>query len=340
MVLGYIYNETRRFYVYVHNRVQRIRQTTRPEQWHYVCTENNPADHASRSVTPSLLARTTWFTGPDFLYSHSEPERVQSFDLVKPESDVDVRPPVSTYASKLQVKGLNTERFQRFSSFASLVRAITLLIHIARCFKRSNSMNKCNGWHRCDLPRTPDELSQAKEVILAAVQKKAFPREYEALIMNRPVPLNSCLCQLSPTLQNNLICVGGRLRNANIDTGEKNPVILPKDDHISILLVRHHHAQVKHQGRHLTEGAVRAAGLCLLGGKSLINSVLHKCVTCRKLRGKMQEQHMADLPPERLQTSPPFTYVGLDIFGPWSVTARRTRGGQAESKRWAIMFCV
>lgn len=200
-------------------------------------------------------------------------------------------------------------------------------------------MNKCNGWHRSDLPPTPDELSQAKEVILAAVQKKAFPREYEALIMNRPVPLNSCLCQLSPTLQNNLICVGGRLRNANIDTGEKNPVILPKDDHISILLVRHHHAQVKHQGRHLTEGAVRAAGLCLLGGKSLINSVLHKCATCRKLRGKMQEQHMADLPPQRLQTSPPFTYVGLDIFGPWSVTARRTRGGQAESKRWAIMFC-
>lgn len=144
VVLGYIYNENRRFYVYVHNRVQRVRQTTRPEQWHYVCTENNPADHASRSVTPSLLAQTTWFTGPDFLYSHSEPERVQSFDLVKPESDVDVRPPVSTYASKLQVKGLNTERFQRFSSFASLVRAMTLLIHIARCFKRSNSMNKCN----------------------------------------------------------------------------------------------------------------------------------------------------------------------------------------------------
>lgn len=52
VVLGYKYCETRRFYVYVHNRVQRIRQTTRPEQWHYVCTENNPADHASRSVTP------------------------------------------------------------------------------------------------------------------------------------------------------------------------------------------------------------------------------------------------------------------------------------------------
>lgn len=47
---------------------------------------------------------------------------------------------------------------------------------------------------------------------------------------------------------------------------------------------------------------------------------------------------MADLPPERLSTSPPFTYVGLDVFGPWKITARRTRGGHAESKRWAILF--
>lgn len=156
------------------------------------------------------------------------------------------------------MKGLNTERFQRFSSFASLVRAVALPIHIAKCFKCSNNVNKCQGWHCCDLPCTPDELSQAKEVILAAVQKKA-----------------------------------------------KNPVILPKDDHISVLLVRHHHAQVKHQDLHLTEGAVRAAGLWLLGGKSLINSILHKCVTCCKLRGKMQEQRMAGLPPEHLQTSPP-----------------------------------
>lgn len=32
VVLGYIYNQTRRFYVYVSNRVQRIRKSTKPEQ--------------------------------------------------------------------------------------------------------------------------------------------------------------------------------------------------------------------------------------------------------------------------------------------------------------------
>lgn len=47
---------------------------------------------------------------------------------------------------------------------------------------------------------------------------------------------------------------------------------------------------------------------------------------------------MADLPPDRLSTEPPFTYVGLDVFGPWVITTRRTRGGQANSKRWAVLF--
>ena len=47
---------------------------------------------------------------------------------------------------------------------------------------------------------------------------------------------------------------------------------------------------------------------------------------------------MPDLPTDRLTPSPPFTYVGVDVYGPWSVLTRRTRGGSANSKRWAVMF--
>lgn len=46
VVLGYSYNETRWFYVYVSNRVQRIQRSSHPDQWHYVPTDQNPADHA------------------------------------------------------------------------------------------------------------------------------------------------------------------------------------------------------------------------------------------------------------------------------------------------------
>lgn len=148
--------------------------------------------------------------------------------------------------------------------------------------------------------------------------------------MNRSAPLNSSLCHLSPTIQNNLICVGGRLRNANIDTREKNPVVLPKDAHISVLLVRHHRIQVKHQGRHLTQGAVRAAGLWLFWGKYLINSVLHKCATYRKLRGKMQEQPMVDLPSGAWMSSG----HGLLPPDPQGEDKLRAKGGPLCSVAW------
>lgn len=47
---------------------------------------------------------------------------------------------------------------------------------------------------------------------------------------------------------------------------------------------------------------------------------------------------MSDLPEDRMCTDPPFTCVGLDVFGPWPVTVRKTRGSQAEAKRWAVIF--
>lgn len=135
--------------------------------------------------------------------------------------------------------------------------------------------------------------------------------------------------------------MGGRLNRSDFDTSIKNPIIIPGKHYIATLLIPHHHEAVlpvHHQGRHLTEGAVRAAGFWITSGKRLISSTLHKCVTCRKLRGKQERQLMADLPADRLQPTPPFTYVGVDTFGPWAIVTRRTRGGQANSKRWAVLF--
>ena len=72
VVLEYIYNETRRFYVYVSNRVLRIRRSTHPKQWHFVPTKHNPADLATRAVPANCLKDTTWFTGPAFLYNSEQ----------------------------------------------------------------------------------------------------------------------------------------------------------------------------------------------------------------------------------------------------------------------------
>ena len=53
VVLGFINSESRRFPVYVANRVQLIRDHTSPDQWRYVESGSNPADEASRSLRKS-----------------------------------------------------------------------------------------------------------------------------------------------------------------------------------------------------------------------------------------------------------------------------------------------
>ncbi|KAM4048607.1 uncharacterized protein ACNLHF_011410 [Anomaloglossus baeobatrachus] len=63
VVLGYIYNQSRRFYVYVSNRIERIRRSSKPEQWRYVPSELNPADHATRPMSISYFANSSWLTG-------------------------------------------------------------------------------------------------------------------------------------------------------------------------------------------------------------------------------------------------------------------------------------
>ncbi|XP_053372777.1 uncharacterized protein LOC128546362 [Mercenaria mercenaria] len=117
-----------------------------------------------------------------------------------------------------------------------------------------------------------------------------------------------------------------------------NPVIVSGKSYFATLLIRHFHERVKHQGRHFTEGAIRAGGFWIVGGKHKISSYIFGCFQCRKLRGKQQSQIMAPLPAYRLTYAQPFSYVDVDVFGPWSVVTRRTRGGQASGKRWAVLF--
>ena len=45
---------------------------------------------------------------------------------------------------------------------------------------------------------------------------------------------------------------------------------------------------------------------------------------------------MADLPLDRTDVFPPFTNVGFDVFGPWAVQARKTRGGGVNAKRCGL----
>jgi hypothetical protein len=176
--------------------------------------------------------------------------------------------------------------------------------------------------------------------VIKEVQSKVYQEELNCLNSSKPLNKSSSISTLDPYIDaDGLLRVGGRLRHSHSEITFKNPTILPAKHHISTLIARKCHEDVKHQGRHITEGRIRSSGYWLVGGKRLVSSMIYGCVTCRRLKKGLDYQKMSDLPEERvLPGYPPFSFVGVDIFGPWEVITRKTRGGSANSKRWAALF--
>ena len=119
---------------------------------------------------------------------------------------------------------------------------------------------------------------------------------------------------------------GGRLEQAGLSYEERHPLILPSSHHVTTLLVTYYHGRVQHLGRHFTLDLIRSSRFWIIGGKQIVNGVINSCIKCKKLRGQQQIQKMGDLPVERLTPAPPFSYVGLDVFGPWTVKCSSHKG--------------
>jgi hypothetical protein len=106
-----------------------------------------------------------------------------------------------------------------------------------------------------------------------------------------------------------------------------------KKGHITLLIVRFFHERVNHHGRNRTLYEIRSSGFWLINGGSVVAFYISTCVECRRFRGMMQQQKMADLPSDRMEPSPPFTYAAVDYFGPWLI-----KDGRKEVKRYGVIF--
>ena len=73
IVLQYIANETRRFKVFVGNRIAEIRESSNSDQWHHIDGTLNPADCTTRGSHINSIGRNSpWLTGPKFLYCNED----------------------------------------------------------------------------------------------------------------------------------------------------------------------------------------------------------------------------------------------------------------------------
>ena len=144
-VIQYIRNESRRFHTFVANRVAKIQSATEASQWHYVGTEDNPADDGSRGLTASeFIENPRWLMGPEFLCKTIEhwpqpPEvLVKNLEETELEKDPEVRRVMHT-ATKDDSNGAISSAtplhmlLNAFSSWTSLQNAVAWLLRCKQC---------------------------------------------------------------------------------------------------------------------------------------------------------------------------------------------------------------
>lgn len=305
IVLSWLNAEPTKWKTFVANRVTIIQENSLVREWNHVRSELNPADIVSRGANPeSLIKSQLWWHGPYFLM-----QDISDWPIKNEPTIVDDAPELRPVTSLNFIAAVDTSICDRFSSLSKLQRVVAFMY---RFFHNSRVKNgdRRNG------NLTADELTNAINVIVRLVQTSAFDCEIRLLTDAKPLPKRSKILSLTPFLdENGLLRVGGRIRHALVSYDTKHPLILPSKHIFTELIIIFEHTRHLHAGAQTVLAAVRRK-FWPIHGKSAVKRILHKCVTCSRLRPKFIYPLMGDLPPSRVAPERPFSTVGVDFAGP------------------------
>lgn len=354
-VLSYITNKEKRFQTFVANRITTIHEGSRPDQWNYVDTDSNPADDASRGLSAEdIIHQSRWINGPPFLWEAEDrwPKRPEISVEIK-EDDPEVKRERKTFsvASTVEADFLNRV-VQSCSSWYKLKKLMAWILRY-----RSNLLRECRrrkeGTAKVLVSEIPspisvEEMHSAEIEVLKYVQRQCFREELVCLQGKESkvelkksvrarrtgsVKKSSSIAKLDPELRDDLLCVGGRLRHAPIEQEQRHPVILPKKHHVVDLIVRHYHLLSGHSGQEYVLSLIRKS-YWIIKGRVAVRRVVNRCFSCRRRQAPFKTQKMADLPADRVTPNkPPFSFVGVDCFGPFWVKRARS-----QVKRYGVLY--
>ena len=110
--------------------------------------------------------------------------------------------------------------------------------------------------------------------------------------------------------------------------------VLPYKHHVTDLIIKQCHESLGHMDQESVLSSLRET-VWIVKGRSAVRRVIGRCMTCQRQRKACPgKQFMANLPEVRLvPEKPPFTYVGVDYFGPLEV-----KQGRSRVKRYGCLF--
>ena len=114
-------------------------------------------------------------------------------------------------------------------------------------------------------------------------------------------------------------------------------MLLPSRNHVTDLIIRHHHETNYHSGLQATFYSVRHR-YWLLDGRNQVRKIVRKRVTCRRAKPEFPKYQMGNLPSVRVTKACPFLNVGIDYCGPFYIKERKYRNQTPPKKVYVSVF--
>lgn len=325
-VIQWVRSDRVNFRPFVAHRIAEIQDESAVENWHWVPTHLNVADDATRAKYPVRFHHENrWLNGPDFLmqpesqWPKEDPANtpcLEGVDEVRPQSTHLVR--TNNIVPSFPIT--------RFSNYYRAIRAMAFCL---RFVNNLRSKNKARG------ALQPEEVSAGERHLIRTTQIEAFSDEIASLRRHTPIDKSSHIFKLMPHLDEyDVLRVRGRIDRATyISNDTRNPIILPNNHYLSTILVASVHRKMGHQQD--------AAVICEIRQRYwiphlrvLVRRIKKRCNLCQVRNARASEPVMGQLPMDRLTPFVrPFTFCGVDYFGPVNVSIGRRR-----EKRWCALF--
>ncbi|XP_055605041.1 uncharacterized protein LOC129753269 [Uranotaenia lowii] len=327
-VLCWLRSDHRRYTKFVGARVGEILEDTNLSEWNWVPTQHNVADEGTKwQKLPDFSSRSRWFNGPQFIWQQKEMWPTQNFDLGTTENEMQRSVNLHSIREPLI-------DFSRFTKWLKLKRTAAYVVRFCRYFQyKFLKQQPTTGALK------QDELRTAENFIYREVQQHVYRNEVWTLSKvnstSGKLQKTSPLYKLSPFLDEvGVLRMRGRIEACEfIEPSTANPIILPKEHPVTKLIVQSTHEVFHHCNFETVVNELRQK-YQISQLRRVCDKIRRDCQMCKNARARPHPPAMASLPSSRLAAfARPFTYAGVDYFGPMSVVV-----GRRVEKRWGVLI--
>jgi len=296
-----------------------VQQFSAVTEWAHVKSGENPADVLSRGCNPNQLRKNKlWWEGPQWLEADEE-----LWPISREKAPL---PPREIPECKGEMPIVLNTRFEHniIDKYSCLKKLLRITAYCIR-WRKYNRQN-----YRFTAEVETDELNDAKLLLIKLVQKQYFCEEIKCLIAKQNINNKSKLKLLCPFIdKDGVLRVGGRLNNMpSIQADKRNPILLPSQSKLTILIITDEHYRQLHIGPQALLASIREQ-YWPLNGRNITRAVVNKCIICFKTKPFTFQPVMGDLPKERMQPGRTFATTGMDFAGPVKIKVSNRRNAQS-----------